>query len=181
MAQRISNQYLPRLLLLRQQETTDTKVCNTCESILPLTSFYKGAREYKGVYGRCKDCHKQYLASRKPRERELRLQHKYGMSAEDYEQLATAQGYCCAICDKAYSGHPSSDELLVDHDHSNGQVRGLLCSSCNVGIGHFRDNVSLLLGAIGYLVDPPANGVITNAHKQDAQSSDTAVLVQPET
>jgi hypothetical protein len=59
--------------------------------------------------------------------------------------LIEAQGGCCAIC---------NDELTapcVDHDHDTRAVRGILCHHCNVGIGHFRDDVVRLASAIAYL------------------------------
>jgi hypothetical protein len=181
MTQKVNNQFLPRLMLLRQHETEGTKACNKCERVLPLTCFYSNVREYKGVSGHCKDCHKKYKDSRKQRERDLRLTRKYGLNNDEYQRLAAIQNHRCAICGTDDSGHPSSSDLIVDHDHITGCVRGLLCSSCNVAIGHFRDNVSLLLGAIGYLTDPPANGVISYACKQDAKSTHQTELVQSET
>jgi hypothetical protein len=43
------------------------------------------------------------------------------------------------------------EELVIDHDHDSGLVRGLLCTSCNLGIGIFKDNIGLLKRAIWYL------------------------------
>lgn len=57
------------------------------------------------------------------------------------------QGGCCAIC-----GEPEGkDRLVVDHDHTTGKVRGLLCRTHNVGLGHFGDSTALLQAAINYL------------------------------
>lgn len=63
----------------------------------------------------------------------------------------------CAICGATEGGHGRTDELLVDHDHTTGEVRGLLCHGCNGGLGHFRDNVDVLQSAMLYL---ESSGVI---------------------
>lgn len=88
---------------------------------------------------------------------------KYNITLDDYNNLLKQQGGGCAICGTV----PSEDEwLAVDHDHgccpetlkSCGQcVRGLLCATCNNGIGRFKDDVTLLRSAISYLQSPPAN------------------------
>lgn len=74
------------------------------------------------------------------------LRWKYDISLEEFEALVTEQGNRCAICDTEFSKTPH-----VDHDHETGAVRGLLCSPCNTGLGHFRDDVVRLRGAVAYL------------------------------
>jgi len=68
------------------------------------------------------------------------------MSLEEYIQLFDAQEGLCAVCLKAVEGN-----LYVDHDHVTGLVRGLLCRTCNLGLGHFKDDTKLLLKAVNYL------------------------------
>jgi Recombination endonuclease VII len=65
--------------------------------------------------------------------------------------LPTQQDNRCAIC-----SHESSapGDLIIDHDHQTGRVRGLLCSNCNSGLGFFRDNSAALLQAVAYLKPP---------------------------
>jgi hypothetical protein len=64
-----------------------------------------------------------------------------------------AQEGRCYICRKKASGKgPSGQRLHIDHDPKTGKVRGLLCFSCNVGLGHFRHNPKLLLKAVRYLL-----------------------------
>ena len=84
------------------------------------------------------------------------LQRDYGISLEDYNELLRKQDGKCAIC-----GRPDEDErgnnngskrLAVDHDHETNEVRGLLCSMCNKGIGSLDDSPELLLKAYEYLI-----------------------------
>lgn len=75
---------------------------------------------------------------------------RYGMkNPEIAPQLEELQGGKCAICPR-----PGT---RADHDHETGMVRGMLCDSCNLGLGKFRDDPGLLASAFAYLIDPPAN------------------------
>lgn len=81
--------------------------------------------------------------------RDRRLRRQFGIGAAEYDAMLAAQGGGCAIC-----GTPPTDtgpRLHVDHCHSGGNVRGILCSECNFGIGKFRDDPDLLRRAIKYL------------------------------
>ena len=74
-----------------------------------------------------------------------RLQLKYDITQEEYARMYEEQGGRCKICGA------KKDVLHVDHCHTTGKVRGLLCRHCNVGIGQMRDNVEILRSAITYL------------------------------
>jgi hypothetical protein len=78
-------------------------------------------------------------------ERRSRLQRMYGLAPDRYEAMVVAQGGACAICGSV------PERLTVDHDHGDGHVRGLLCASCNGGIGKLKDDPELLLKAARYL------------------------------
>jgi hypothetical protein len=92
-----------------------------------------------------------------------KLKSSYGIALEQYEELERMQGGCCAICGRkepqVRNGKPV--RWRVDHDHSKKQVRGLLCTNCNQGIGRFKDDPALLLRAASYLTNPPARTVTT--------------------
>lgn len=76
------------------------------------------------------------------------LKKKYGISIDDYDALYVRQEGCCAIC----RGVPAQGRLHIDHDHTTGQVRGLLCRSCNMGLGHFGgEDAAVLQRAAMYL------------------------------
>ncbi|WP_343907161.1 endonuclease VII domain-containing protein [Nocardioides aquiterrae] len=78
------------------------------------------------------------------------LKQKYGITPEQYDEILAAQGGVCAIC-----GDPPADSrgyrMHVDHCHSTGRVRGILCGPCNRGLGNFADNPTRLLAAVDYL------------------------------
>ena len=82
----------------------------------------------------------------KPRLDDQRYRKKFGISLAEYEALLIKQDSACAICKE-----PQRKKLAVDHDHQSGAVRGLLCGSCNRGIGLLRDNTCILRNAIDYL------------------------------
>lgn len=82
-------------------------------------------------------------------QRALVLKKKYGMTPEDYNDMLHSQGYRCAICDTEEWAVERG--LRVDHDHDDGHVRGLLCNKCNLGLGNFKDDPSLLRKALDYL------------------------------
>lgn len=72
---------------------------------------------------------------------------KYRITEEEYKKILTDQNGNCALCQKP----KGMRNLSVDHNHTTGAVRGLLHSSCNVGIGFFKEDVELLKLAILYL------------------------------
>lgn len=84
--------------------------------------------------------------------RKYDLKHNYGMTQEAYDTLNSAQCGKCLICFKSAQERRKSDtNLVVDHDHVTGKIRGLLCGRCNSAIGMFRDKIELLEKAIIYL------------------------------
>lgn len=73
----------------------------------------------------------------------------YGITKEDYDRMFIEQGGKCKICQKHQSEF--KEKLAIDHCHTKGTVRGLLCKKCNLGIGLFEDNPIFLQSAIKYL------------------------------
>ncbi len=93
---------------------------------------------------------KQSLANyhkHRPRIIKARAAKRHGISIELYESLLELHKGCCAICGNVCATRRS---LAVDHDHSTGQIRGLLCQKCNHGIGLFHDNPKRLREAAEY-------------------------------
>jgi hypothetical protein len=81
--------------------------------------------------------------------RRLHLRREFGLSPGQYAALLAAQDGGCAICGATEPG--KGRYMHVDHCHSNGGVRGLLCASCNLGLGKFKDDTDVLARAIDYL------------------------------
>ena len=141
---------------------TSHKPCIDCGETKPLDKFYNQASTKDGKSPYCKACHnarnKAWQKANPEKmsgfSRRSLLKRKYGITVEQYDEMYERQGGCCAICGTAEGTH-------VDHDHETGEVRALLCHSCNVGIGHFRDNPELLQAAIEYLE-------VHNEYKLDA-------------
>lgn len=147
-----------------------SKYCTACGELKPESEYHKNK---DGLQRRCKPCHilaakKQYednpeygrLKAARWREKNperakliayrTKIRTKYGITLEEYEERLNKQKYTCAICKTSDPGD-GVRQFSVDHDHATGEVRGLLCRSCNSGLGHFKDNVNFLAVAIDYL------------------------------
>ena len=79
------------------------------------------------------------------------LKRLYGLTPEQYEDMLRKQLGRCAICFTPHVRRRGVNNFAIDHDHSTGRIRGLLCHNCNRGLGHFQDSVALLLNAMEYL------------------------------
>lgn len=96
---------------------------------------------------------------------QLRRYHlaKYsGMTISDYEELYKLQGGVCEICrqpETVTGRHGEVRLLCVDHDHKTGEIRSLLCASCNIALGNFKDDVAILKSALEYLTEHQQKGL----------------------
>jgi hypothetical protein len=72
--------------------------------------------------------------------------YKYGLTFAQYQEMIARQGGACAVC-----GDPPKGPFHIDHCHKRGDVRGLLCSLCNTGLGSFQDSPKRLLAAAKYV------------------------------
>jgi len=84
--------------------------------------------------------------------RKSRHRCKYGLTPEQRDTMLQQQNGCCAICK---SPDPRCPDWHTDHCHKTKQVRGLLCSKCNLMLGHAQDNPSTLRSAAEYLERNP--------------------------
>ncbi len=143
---------------IRQQ----SKVCCVCNIRQPFSSFFNYMNKSDGKSYRCKNCDteaRQKWADQNPERsynsaRGRQLKHKYGISLLEYEQMLAEQGgkcYLCGATENSTGGERKDWNFAVDHNHTTGKVRGLLCNNCNRGLGLFRDNPELLRKAAEYV------------------------------
>ena len=79
-----------------------------------------------------------------------RLKRAFDISIEDYEKILNEQENKCAICKTSHPGG-HYQRFAVDHSHDTCEIRGLLCSRCNIGIGKFEESIEIFNSAIEYL------------------------------
>lgn len=123
------------------------KKCGFCKTAKPLINFQKISKNSTDFSSRCKSCGDVDFYKRE--QRQLPKLKQYGLSYNDYQYMIYLQENRCAICNKHQN--TLSVTMAIDHCHDSGQVRGLLCSSCNLGLGNFKDNPENLQAAIQYL------------------------------
>jgi hypothetical protein len=136
-----------KALDMRRAVLASRKPCETCGEPIPTS------RRANAVY--CSPlCKQRSQRSVSPRARsgasEYNRRYLYGITTAQFDDLLAAQGGKCAIC--GTSDWPGKgNRPHVDHCHTGGGVRGILCHFCNLGLGNFRDDPERLRRAIEYL------------------------------
>ena len=153
------------IVIKKKLNMNDLLECTKCKARVHPEQMSKDSRRRCGLSSWCKECRKvssrtwarnnpekvQAQAERqqpKPYKtaREYLLKYRYNLSLDGYDQMLTAQNFSCALCQKE-----KDYDLYVDHCHTTGKVRGLLCATCNSILGFCNDNVELLKRSIDYL------------------------------
>lgn len=137
-----------------QSMTIDTKVCPDCGQRKELSAFsyHKGTKDNRTSY--CRPCvviRSKRWAAANPEKRSATAKaaalRSYGLTQVQYDEMLRVQGSVCAICHR-----PNRDKVLViDHCHTTGLPRALLCDPCNWGLGHYQDNPDRLRAAAAYV------------------------------
>lgn len=122
-------------------ESRGNIVCTRCRRTLPISQFNTDNNRASGYRSHCKEC-----------ATDTHLRKKYGITSLEKDAMLRAQGGNCAICGTA---DPGVSSWHTDHCHTTGSVRGILCTNCNRGLGHFQDSIENLQAAISYLKLPP--------------------------
>lgn len=142
------------------------KTCCTCKTIKSYSEFYKDKNNKDGHSYRCKSCQKikeqKYYKTQKYKEKVRKDRWKnqnIDININQYNELLKSHDYKCAIC--GITTTELNKGLCVDHNHKNGKIRGLLCTSCNRGIGSLKDDINLLEKAIQYLTKYDVNNILS--------------------
>lgn len=117
---------------------------------------------YRGP--RCATHDRQARRLAKSGAHERRVQNVYGLKPGQYGEIYLYQNNKCAICQRATG---ATKALAVDHSHSTGLVRGLLCGPCNKILGQIRDDVATAQRIVAYLIAPPARRLGIEALHED--------------
>ena len=109
-------------------------------------------KEYKKLYAqkmRDEGRAKPKTAEQAEKNRDRQYRERYGITLSEYNEMFAEQDGKCACCGE----HQLEDKrrLAVDHCHDSGDVRGLLCFDCNIGIGKLGDNIEGIERALNYL------------------------------
>jgi len=131
------------------------KECFTCKKTKSLGDFHNDRRTPTGKTSSCKECASERMkrwywdasSARKQSIKEGTLRRSFGISLDEYYRMLEDQKGFCVIC----GNKDKTRYLAVDHNHETGEIRGLLCSQCNTGLGCFKDNLQLLTNAYDYL------------------------------
>lgn len=122
------------------------KCCKLCFITQDLVHFEYGRHQ-------CRTCRNTYRKKLKTRNgeglRSYLLYTKYKLTLADYDRMLKEQKNVCKICLK--EDDSNWKKLAVDHCHTTGKIRGLLCHKCNKGLGQFNDDTERMKIAIKYL------------------------------
>jgi hypothetical protein len=145
------------------------KICGKCGVEKNLSDFTKRKASKDGLNPYCKLCAANYQlnwrmaegnkekkkkyedarhAANPEKRKEKAMKANYGITLEQYNTMWKLQKESCGICG---AKETKGKGFHIDHDHKTGKVRGILCNQCNLGLGHFNDNVAKMLLAIEYL------------------------------
>ena len=152
---------------MKKYNPDDTRVCICCNNKKKLSEFYSGIIKTNSNHDTlrtvktCKDCFRKKARNRyslimkdkhilrrsayKKRWKYTIMKVVYGLDRDKYEGMIKKQDNKCAICGDFMK------KPYIDHCHKTKKVRGMLCMYCNMGLGHFKDDINILMRAIEYL------------------------------
>ena len=156
------------LLAIEPRTTDNGRRCSSCRRRKLVTEFSCDAGHYDGISAYCKTCAaantRKYLQKLSDGQREQRriwyrkydMRRLYGVPYEELLKRLEAQNGKCKICQEEVDllvPKRNGRTACVDHEHTTGKIRGLLCVKCNAGLGQFRDSPDLLKNAVAYLTE----------------------------
>lgn len=159
----------------------ETKICTSCKDELPNTTEYFYVGKKGKLKNQCKICFqifylrrrleltslsrinyqlnkaerleqkKEYHQRSKEKRRIYNIGKKFGITEQEYQSLMNNQRGLCKICGRSLVEPDSIRSPAIDHNHTTGLVRALLCADCNTALGLVHENVSTLQSMISYI------------------------------
>ena len=142
------------------------KYCGGCKQCKPESEFYNNTNIKDGLQTQCKTCkiasstrwrklnpekskkyQREWKQNNFDKVKASKLKSRYGITLDDYYRMYDEVDGRCEICGE------EQVSLCVDHNHTTGKVRGLLCSSCNLMLGNAKDDCNLLNKGVTYLTN----------------------------
>jgi hypothetical protein len=124
--------------------------CNKCKDVKVLNEFHKDkGNKATGYASLCKICKLEYDKSKAKHTYGKKLERTFGITITEYDQMLISQNNKCLLCERDRKSF--NKNFAVDHCHTTGKVRGLLCQQCNVALGMFDDNPELIRKAANYV------------------------------
>jgi hypothetical protein len=126
--------------------------CKTCENIRQqkwksANKDRLNARAREDYHRKAKDNPELFYRNKRAKA----IKASYGITLEEYQNKLKLQEHTCAICNDKFDINKGKYAFSLDHDHATGKIRDFLCSSCNLALGGFRDDIKILKSAIMYL------------------------------
>jgi hypothetical protein len=119
--------------------------CSKCRDWKAPSEFNKNKNQKSGLNYACRVCMKADT-------RKYNLPAKYGITAANFAEMLLAQGGKCACCGESFRMEgKASERPCVDHNHSTGEVRDLLCGKCNLAAGNVGDSSIRAMDLAKYL------------------------------
>lgn len=106
----------------------------------------KAKKRYNENKEEMKQYFREYYLKNKDKHRKRSLKNRYNISLKEYDKILKEQKYVCKIC-----GCKDTKKLSVDHNHETGEVRGLLCHSCNTSLGLLKENSLIMIKMVKYI------------------------------
>jgi len=124
--------------------------------------YYKTVREEKLKYNKeyfqnntdkCKSNNRKYYENNRQkiitRSKARRYRVDFGITIEDFEKKLSLQQNKCLGCGKEFT---EKGDACLDHNHTSGKIRGILCRNCNLAVGGAKDNIEILKKVINYII-----------------------------
>lgn len=155
-------------------------ICTKCKQDKEPSEFHKDKKKISGLTSWCKDCRnearkghywkdpehgrnrtKKYRESltqeqRYMTNRSTKLKSAYGLTLEQVEEMKRLQDYSCYVCGR-HESEAGSKGLVVDHNHTTGEIRKLLCSRCNTALGLLNEDIGIFTSLINYVKEHNGN------------------------